>query len=72
MNVDNISILAEANLEKEPSPIKPKPILNIAIACVVGLIAGVGCAFLLENFNTTLKNEQDIERILGLPLIGVI
>ncbi|MBT2729637.1 capsular biosynthesis protein [Bacillus sp. ISL-75] len=72
MNVDNISILAKANFEKIPSPIKPKPLLNIAIACVVGLIAGVGCAFLIEYFNTTFKNEQDIERILGLPLIGVI
>jgi capsular polysaccharide biosynthesis protein len=72
MNVDNIIILAKANLEKEPSPIKPKPLLNIAITCAVGLMAGVGCAFLFEYFNTTLKNEQDIERILGLPLIGVI
>ena len=72
MNVDNISILAVAKLEKYSLPIKPKPLLNIVIAGVVGLLIGIGCALLLGYFNTTLKNEQDIERILGLPLIGVI
>jgi hypothetical protein len=35
-------------------------------------MAGVGLAFLLEYFNNTIKNEQDIEKILGLPILGVI
>jgi hypothetical protein len=35
-------------------------------------MAGVGLAFLLEYFNNTIKNEQDIEKILGLPVLGVI
>lgn len=72
MNIDNVSILAQANDVQTQSPIKPKPPLNIAIALVVGLIAGVGLAFLLEYFDNTVKDAQDIERTLELPVLGVI
>ncbi|WP_223592344.1 YveK family protein [Neobacillus bataviensis] len=72
MKVDNVSILAKADVSENPSPIKPRPLLNVAIAIVVGLMAGVGLAFLLEYFNNTIKNEQDIEKILELPILGVI
>lgn len=72
MNVDNVSILTRATVEDNPSPIKPKPLLNVAIAIVVGLMAGVGIAFLLEYFNNTLKNEQEVEKVLGLPILGII
>ncbi|QNG60195.1 capsular biosynthesis protein [Bacillus sp. PAMC26568] len=72
MNVDNVSILSKADLGVDPSPIKPKPVLNIAIAIVVGLMTGVGLAFLLEYLDNTIKNEQDIEKHLGLPVLGAI
>jgi capsular polysaccharide biosynthesis protein len=72
MNVDNVSILSKSQLAEDPSPIKPKPLLNIAIALVVGLMAGVGLAFLLEYMDTTIKTEQDIENVLGLPVLGTI
>ena len=72
MNVNNVSILAPAVVAENPTPIKPQPLLNVAIALVVGLMAGVGIAFLLEYFNNTIKNEQDVEKILGLPILGII
>jgi capsular polysaccharide biosynthesis protein len=72
MSIDNVSILAKAQIDEALSPIKPQPFLNIAIAVVVGLMAGVGLAFLLEYLDNTIKNEQDVERILQLPVIGVI
>ncbi|MGE6375508.1 YveK family protein [Peribacillus muralis] len=72
MNVDNVTLLAKAEYKENPSPIKPQPILNIAIALVVGLMAGVGLAFLLEYLDNTIKTEQDIEKQLGVPILGVI
>lgn len=72
MKVDNVSILTQAQLGENPSPIKPKPLMNMAIALVVGLMAGVGLSFLLEYLDNTLKSEQDIEKVLGLPVLGAI
>ncbi|KAB2336555.1 capsular biosynthesis protein [Cytobacillus depressus] len=72
MSVNNVSILAKAVVKENPTPVKPQPLLNIAIAIVVGLMAGVGLAFLLEYLDNTIKHEQDIERILELPVLGAI
>jgi capsular polysaccharide biosynthesis protein len=72
MNVDNVSILAEAEVGEKQSPIKPKPYLNIAIATVVGLMIGVGLAFLLEFLDNTIKTEQEVEKLLGVPVLGSI
>ncbi|MCZ2258642.1 YveK family protein [Sporosarcina sp. G11-34] len=72
MNVDNVKIIAPAELAENPSPVKPDPKLNMAIAAVIGLMLGVGIAFLLEYLDTTMKTEEDIEELLGLPVIGLV
>lgn len=72
MNVNNVSILAEAVASESQSPVKPNPPLNMAIAMVVGLMLGVGLAFLLEYLDRTIKTEQDIEKLLELPVLGGI
>ncbi|KAA9014194.1 YveK family protein [Niallia endozanthoxylica] len=72
MRIDNIHILTPAEMPENPTPIKPQPVLNMAIALVVGLMASVGIAFLLEYLDNTIKNEQDIEKLLGLPVLGAV
>lgn len=72
MNVNNVTILAQAEVGENQAPVKPQPLLNIAIALVIGLMAGVGLAFLLEYLDNTIKNEEDIEKTIGLPVLGVI
>lgn len=72
MKIDNVSILAKATVPDYASPIKPNPELNVAIALVLGLMAGIGLAFLLDYFDNTIKSEQDIEKMLGMPVLGVI
>ena len=72
MSVDNVNILSPAVLSENPNPVKPNKIMNIAIAMVVGLMIGVGLAFLLEYLDTTMKTEQDVEDILGLPILGLV
>lgn len=72
MNVDNVNILSPAVDVGNEKPIKPDPILNMAIAAVVGLMLGVGLTFLLEYLDTTIKTEQDIETLTGLPILGII
>ena len=72
MNVDNVNILAPAEPSENPSPIKPNKMLNMAIAIVLGVMVGVGIAFLLQYLDKTVKTEQDIEDLLQLPVIGLV
>ena len=72
MNVDNVSILAKAVVEENQSPVKPKPLVNIAIAFVLGLMASFGLVFLLEYLDNTIKTEKDIKNKLDLPILGVV
>lgn len=72
MNVDNVTVLSKAEVGENQSPIKPAPMLNVAIAFVVGLMAAVGLAFLLEYLDNTVKKEEDVENLLGLPVLGIV
>ena len=72
MNVDNINILSVAKISENPSPVKPNKTLNIAIGTVIGIMLGVGLAFFLEILDTTIKDEKDVEEILGIPIVGLV
>lgn len=70
MLIENVQVIDKAQVPK--SPISPRPMLNMAIAGVLGLMLGVFIAFLLEFMDNTIKTERDIEKHLGLPVIGSI
>lgn len=72
LEVNNVSILSPAILMDNPVPVDPNPLLNIAIAGVLGGMFSVGLAFLLAYMDTTIKNEQDIEEVLGVPVLALI
>lgn len=72
MSVNNVSVLAKAKYVKNPIPVRPNIILNIAIAILVGLFLGVGLAFLLDFVDNTLKNEQDVTQLLGTSVLGSV
>lgn len=72
MKVDNVSIWAPAELKENPTPIRPKPLINIAIAMVIGLMSGMGLALLLDFMDNTLKDDQDVAAYLGMPVLGSV
>lgn len=66
----NISIIDKAKVPEKP--VKPKKALNVAIAFFIGLMASIGLTFVLEYMDSTIKTEDDVERYLGAPVIGII
>jgi polysaccharide biosynthesis transport protein len=54
------------------SPVDPKPLRNGAIALALGLVLGVGLAFLREYFDDSIRTKDDVERTTGLPVVGLI
>lgn len=68
--VDSVSIVDKAVVPT--TPIKPNKKLNVMIAFVVGLMASVGLVFLLEYLDNTIKTTNDVEKLLGIPVLGLI
>lgn len=70
MKVDNVQTIDKAEIPD--GPIKPRKTLNILIAGVLGLMISLGIVFLLEFLDNTIKTPEDVEKHLGLAVIGTI
>jgi uncharacterized protein involved in exopolysaccharide biosynthesis len=66
----NVRIIEEA--VAPTVPILPRKSRNLALAVVAGLVFAFGVAFALEYIDTTVKTPDDVERHLGLAVIGVV
>lgn len=53
-------------------PVSPSKLLNLALGMMVGLLGGVGVAFVAENFDTRLHSVEQIEQASRLPVLGNI
>lgn len=69
-NQDNVQLVDGASVPQKPA--SPKPLLNIAVAFFVGLMLSIGSVFLLEYLDNTVKDEEELTKLLGIPVIGVI
>ncbi|WP_342388759.1 YveK family protein [Salinicoccus bachuensis] len=72
MNVDNVSILAPANVGEDPSPVSPQPLINIAIGIILGGLLGLGIAFLRAFMDKRVTTEEEMQKQLDLPVLGTI
>ncbi|HJV64118.1 MAG TPA: polysaccharide biosynthesis tyrosine autokinase [Geomonas sp.] len=68
--INNISIVDPAIVPDEPA--FPKMRVNLALAVVIGLMLGLGLCFIREFFDNTLKEPEEAERALSLPLLALI
>ena len=66
----NVKIIESVKIPE--SPASPNKKMNIAIAFLIGLMISVGLAFLLEFMDNTFKTKEQLEQILGIPVIGTI
>lgn len=70
MKVENVQVIDKA--EAPLNPIRPRPLLNIAIAGILGVMLGIFIAFLIEFLDNTIKSPEDVEKYLGVPVLGTI
>jgi capsular exopolysaccharide synthesis family protein len=54
------------------SYVRPDTTLNLSVGVAVGLVLGVMVAFALEFADTSVKKIDDVERFLGLPVLGAV
>lgn len=54
------------------TPIKPRKRFNLAVAFLLGSLVSLGGIFFLEMLDPSIKNEDEIERLFNLPVLGNI
>ena len=69
-NTPNIVQIEPASAADEP--IRPRPLMNTALAAAVGLMLAAGIVFLVEYLDDTLKTPEHVERALGIPVLGFV
>jgi len=70
LETNNVRIVEEA--VAPTVPIKPRRMLNLTLSIAGGLLLGVVVAFAVDYFDTTVKTPDDVQRYLGLPVIGIV
>jgi capsular exopolysaccharide synthesis family protein len=64
------SVLEPAQLPVAPD--KPNRIMLILLGFVLGGAVGVGSVFVVERHDQSMRNAEEVEMLLGLPVVGAI
>ncbi|PKD99977.1 YveK family protein [Macrococcoides caseolyticum] len=72
MNTDNVTVLNNADEKLKPSPVKPKPLVNTLLGFICGFMIALSTTLLKNIMDKRVNTEEDVQEILGLPVIGVI
>lgn len=70
MNVDSVNVVDSAKVPTSPSG--PKRPLYIAVDLLAGHFAAVSIVVIVDMLNTKVRGEEDLEELLGAPVIGGI
>ncbi len=70
MQLENVQIIDRAEIPNYP--ISPNNTRNTQIGTLLGLILGAAIAFLIFYLDDTIKTPDDVQKHIGLPVIGAI
>ena len=66
----NVRILESVELPK--NPVAPNKKMNIAISAVLAVMIALFIIFLMEALDNKIKKPEDIEKCIGIPVLGTI
>ena len=70
MNVDSVNVVDSAKVPTAPSG--PKRPLYMAVGLLGGLFVAVAIVVVEDMLNTKVRDQEELEELLGVPVIGRI
>lgn len=68
--ISSINIIQPATFEPKPS--SPRLLVILCLGLLIGLIGAVGVPLAVDSLDLPLKHSQDIDNLLGVPLLASI
>ena len=69
-SADNLVVVAPAVAPSQP--VSPRPLLNVGLGILVGLLVGFGLAFLLDYMDQSVRSDDILRERVGLTPLGHI
>ena len=67
-NAPTVSLEVTSAASLNPTPVAPRPVINIAIGLVAGLLLGIGAALLRELLDTSVRSLETLRQLTGAAL----
>ncbi|GAA2559015.1 polysaccharide biosynthesis tyrosine autokinase [Winogradskya consettensis] len=68
--VSSVKVEVVAGPETADTPVSPRPLRNLALAAVLGLIVGAAAAVLREVLDTTIKTAEALQELASAPVLA--
>jgi polysaccharide biosynthesis transport protein len=72
MAMPRVAVSVKQIAEAPLFPARPRIVLNLTLGALVGLMVGLGLAFFIEYLDTSVKTMEDVEHLLGVPVLAII
>jgi tyrosine-protein kinase len=70
LQTGNAELVQPAELPTSPS--SPRPMRNGILAAIIGLLLGIGLAFLFERLDRRLRDPEEARDAFGLPILATV
>lgn len=68
----NVRVVVVADPKLSTVPVSPRPLRNLVLAGLFGLLLGLGLAVARDTLDKTVKTPEDVLEITGLPTLASI
>ncbi len=70
LDINGVSILSEAKAQSKPMQNNQVKIMLASL--ILGIVSGLALIFLMDYFDNSIKSEAEIEKILGIQVLGSV
>lgn len=68
----SVKLFVTGPADQPSSPVSPKPVLNIALGVLLGLLVGAALAVVRDVLDNRIKDAEALAKVAAAPLMGVV